>query len=288
MSNFNLSAIILTFNEEKNIEACLQSLAAVTDEIFLVDSGSRDQTLEIGKKFTDKICSHTFETHAKQWNWAFQNLPISGDWVLALDADQRVTPELVDEIRHVLPKASPEIDGFYLRRRQIFRNRWIRHGGYYPKYLLKLFRRGKGRSDENELLDFRFYVPGKTATLQHDLIEDNQKDNDLGVWKAKHMHFAGLQAKEEFSREKNGTAWSIKPSLTGTPDQRTLFLKNLWYRMPLYVRPFLYFFYRYFLRLGFLDGKEGFIFHFYQGLWYRILVDIRLGELRKKARESLS
>ena len=276
-----LSAVILTYNEEKNIELCLQSLKGLASEIFVVDSGSTDRTLDIVKQRADKVYFHLFETHAKQWNWALQNLPINGDWILCLDADQRLTPELREEIQAALKNSSAGIDGYYLNRRQIFLNRWIRYGAYYPKYLLKLFRKGRGRSDENELLDFRFYVSGKTAKLRNDLIEDNQKDNDLKVWKAKHVHFAEIQAKEESSRRKNGTGWSAKPNPAGTPDQQILFLKNVWYRTPLYLRSFLYFFYRYFLRLGFLDGKEGLIFHFYQGFWYRMLVDIRLSELRK-------
>lgn len=228
---------------------------------------------------------HPFETHAKQWNWVFRNLPLSSEWILALDADQRITPELCEEIQQVLQTVSLEVGGFYLKRRQIFRGRWIRHGGYYPKYLLKLFRRGKGHSDENELLDFRFYVSGKTIKLQHDLIEDNQKDLDINIWLSKHARFATLQAQEEAHRQRNGTVWSVKPSLFGSPDQQTLWHKNFWYRLPLFVRPFLYFFYRYFLRLGFLDGKEGFIFHFFQGFWYRFLVDIHLDELRRKDKD---
>ncbi len=278
-----LSTIVLTYNEEKNLETCLRSLQSLDAEVFIVDSGSSDRTLEIASRYTEKIYTHPFETHAKQWNWAFQNLPLSGDWILALDADQRLTPELQEEIQQdVLRGAPSQIGGFYIKRRQIFRNRWIRHGSYYPKYLLKLFRKGEGHSDENELLDFRFYVRRKTTKLRCDLIEDNQKDNDLNIWMAKHIRFAEIQAREEFLRRKNGIAWSIKPAFMGSPDQRTLLLKGLWHRLPLYVRPFLYFFYRYFLRFGFLDGKEGFIFHFLQGLWYRLLIDIHLDELRKK------
>lgn len=277
-----LSTIVLTYNEEKNIEICLKSLKPLAKEIFIVDSGSTDQTLQIAGRYTGRIYPHPFETHAKQWNWAFQNLPISSEWILALDADQRLSPELREEIRKVLKSPPPGIDGFYLCRRQIFRGQWIRHGGYYPKYLLKLFHRNKARSDENELLDFRFYVPGKTLKLRSDLIEDNRKDDNLSVWRGKHERFAKLQAQEEFSRRRNRSTWKIRPTPFGTPDQRTLWLKNIWYHLPLYGRPFLYFFYRYFLRFGFLDGKEGFIFHFFQGFWYRMMIDIRLNELRQK------
>lgn len=281
-----IAVVVLTHNEEKNIATCLTSLSALVSEIFVVDSGSRDATIEIAEKYGARVVSHPFETHAKQWNWAFQNLPLSGDWILALDGDQRLTPGLQGEIAQALKSSPLEIDGFYLCRRQIFRGRWIRHGGYYPKYLLKLFRRGRAQSDENELLDFRFYVPGKTAFLKHDLIEENQKEQDLNFWISKHRWFAELQAKEEYQRRRKGSVWRVKPSLLGTPDQRTLWLKRIWYRLPLYFRPFLYFFYRYFLRLGLLDGRQGFIFHFFQGFWYRMLVDIKLDELVKQYRGS--
>ncbi len=276
-----ISAVILTYNEEKNIPACLESLTPLSAEIFVVDSGSGDGTVLIAKKYTSKIYTHPFETHAKQWNWALQNLPVSGEWVLALDADQRLTPELAKEIQEMLENPPNGIGGFYLPRRQIFRGQWIRYGGYYPKYLLKLFKQGKVRCDENELLDFRFYVKGNTTKLRSDLIEDNLNEKDLRFWTAKHTRFAKLQAQEELLRRRNGVGWSIQPSLFGTPDQRTLWMKQLWYRLPLFLRPFLYFFYRYFIRLGFLDGTQGLIFHFYQGFWYRMLVDINLYKLRK-------
>lgn len=276
-----ISIIILTYNEERNIEACLESLKGLAGEIFIVDSGSRDQTLQIVRRYTEKIYSHPFETHAKQWNWALQNLPISNEWVLALDADQRITPELACEIQKVLQNPPQEIDGFYLPRRQIFRGRWIRHGGYYPKYLLKLFRRGKARCDENELSEHHFYLCGKTEKLKSDLLEANQKENDLSFWINKHKLYALKQAEEEYRKRKNNFSSPVKKDFFGNPDEKTALLKQIWYRMPLFVRPFLYFFYRYFIRLGFLDGKQGLIFHFYQGFWYRMLVDVNLYKLRK-------
>lgn len=172
-----------------------------------------------------------------------------------------------------------EVDGFYIKRRQVFRGRWIKHGGYYPKYLLKLFRRDKVSTDANDLVDHHFYVDGCVAKLNHDMIEDNWKENDISFWIEKHNRYASLLASEEFERRRNGRQELMEPSLAGNPDQRTLWLKRQWSRMPLYVRPFLYFLYRYIFRLGFLDGKEGFVFHFLQGFWFRLLVDIKLEEI---------
>jgi glycosyltransferase involved in cell wall biosynthesis len=286
MTSAPVTAVILTYDEEANLSACLESVAGWTREMFVVDSGSRDATHEIARRHGATVVVHPFETHAKQWNWAFQRLPISTEWVLALDADQRATPELASEITAILgaPDAGTRlagIDGFYIQRRQVFRGRFIRHGGYQRKYLLKLFRVSRVSSDENELLDFRFYVHGRTLKLASAMIEDNRKEWSIGFWIDKHNQFASRQAEEEWTRRASPMSWSVAPSLWGTPDQRTLWLKSRWYGMPLYVRPVLYFVYRYVVRLGFLDGKEGFVFHFLQAFWYRLLVDIKLDELRK-------
>jgi len=274
------SAIILTYNEEWNLPRCLKQLAGVCPEIFVVDSGSTDGTLEIASRYA-KVVHHPFETHAKQWSWALANLPLSHPWVLALDADQELTPELRAELEALFAPGAPQPDaeGIYINRRQIYRGRWIKHGGYYPKYLLKLFRLDKVQFDPDDLVDHHFYVPGKTLKLRHDMLESNVKENQIAFWIEKHNRYATLLAREELVRRGVDKGGPLRPSLFGNPDQRTLWMKRLWYRGPTYIRPFLYFFHRYFLRMGFLDGKEGFIFHFMQAFWFRLLVDINLEEL---------
>jgi hypothetical protein len=198
--------------------------------------------------------------------------------VLALDADQRVSPELKESVIAALD-APGEADGFYVNRRQIFRGRWIRHGGYYPKYLLKLFRRSAVRLEPRDLVDHHFYVEGTVGTLTGDLIEDNQNELRIADWIAKHNRYAERQAREELDRLAHD-APDGRPF--GTPDERTIWRKRLWRRLPLYLRPFFYFIYRYVFRLGFLDGREGFVFHFMQAWWYRMLVDINREELRSE------
>ncbi len=158
----SISAVILTLNEELNLPACLESLRGWCGQMVVVDAGSSDGTWRVARQHGAEIVRHPFETHAQQWNWALKTVPLRGDWVLALDADQRVTPELRDEILKSVPAAPMEIAGYYLPRKQIFRGKWIRHGGYWPKHLLKLFRRGAGWCDERELLDLRIYVRGET------------------------------------------------------------------------------------------------------------------------------
>jgi glycosyltransferase involved in cell wall biosynthesis len=276
-----LSLIVLTFNEEDNLEKCLQSVAGLCREIFVVDSGSTDGTLEIARCY-GRVEHHAFETHSLQWKWALENLPLSNDWILALDADQRLTPELAAELQNLFSpgRTIEDVNGFYLNRRQIFKGQWIRHGGYYPKYLLKLFRASRVQLDPGDLVDHHFYVPGRTLKLRHDLVEDNHKENNISFWTEKHNRYARLLAQEELER-RNTARTLIRPAIFGTPDQRVLWGKNLWSRCPSYVRPCLYFVYRYFFRLGFLDGKQGFVFHFLQAFWFRLLVDINIEELKR-------
>jgi glycosyltransferase involved in cell wall biosynthesis len=283
-----VSIVFLTFNEEANLADCLEAVAGWASEVFIVDSGSTDATLDIARHHGAHCFYHPFERHTKQWNWALRNLPFSCEWALCLDADQQLTPELKREIAALLAckenRPPDGVDGYYVNRRQMFRGKWMKHGGYYPKRLLKLVRHKHACCDENELLDSRFYVDGGTALLQNDLIEDNRKEDDISFWTAKHIRYAELQAREELLRRDGLAPWNIRPSFFGSPDQRSLWLRQLWYRhMPLYVRPWLYFLYRYFLRFGFLDGKQGFIFHFLQALWFRLLVDIKIDETRARS-----
>ena len=271
--------MILSLNEEANLPHCLASVRAWVRDVFVVDAGSVDGTKDIALKFGAVIVEHPFETHSSQWRWALENLPIHTDWVLALDADQRVTPELAREIVGLNWRELNGVDGFYVKRRQWFRGRWIKHGGYYPKYLLKLVRRDAAATDPADLVDHHFYVKGRTKKLQNDLDEANQKEDDISFWIEKHNRYATLLAREELLWRGGAPHTAIAPSLLGTPDQRSLSLKRQWRRMPLYLRPFLYFLYRYFLRLGILDGKQGAIFHFMQAFWFRLLVDIKLDEM---------
>jgi hypothetical protein len=200
-----------------------------------------------------------------------------------LDPDHCVTPLLKAELSETFARGIPDdINGFYVKRRNVFQGKWIRHGGYYPKYMLKLVRRKLVHFDENEF-DYRAYVPGGSLKLKNDIIEENLKEEDITFWIDKHNIFATRQACEEMLRAGEPGSWKTRPLFFGNPDQRTLWLKIRWYRMPLYVRPFLYFFYRYFLRLGVLDGKKGFVFHFLQAFWYRLLVDIKLEQMRQLA-----
>jgi glycosyltransferase involved in cell wall biosynthesis len=282
-SRIPVSFLMLTLNEELNLVHSLPILGGWADDIVILDSFSTDRTLEVAAKFGARVVQHKFEGHARQWLWGMQHIDFKHEWVFMHDPDHRLMPQLKAELEAMFARGVPaDVNGFYVKRRNVFQGKWIRHGGYYPTYMLKLVRRHRVSFDEHEF-DYRAYVPERTLTLQHDIIEENLKEEDITFWIDKHNRFAVRQAEEEMYRAQHPGSWKTAPRLSGNPDQRTLWLKKHWYRMPLFVRPFLYFFYRYFLRLGFLDGKKGFIFHFLQAFWYRLIVDVKLEQLRASA-----
>lgn len=273
-----LSVVILSYNEEVNLPACLDSLKGLECEIFVVDSGSTDRTVEIAKELGAKVVQHPFEDYGAQRNWAQENLRIQAEWVLHLDADERLTPELVGEINEVLEHAPSGVGGFLLRKRTIFMGRWISHGGHYPSYHLRLFRKGQGVC-EDRFYDQHFIVAGKTVPLKHDYVDI--LTSDLTTWTLRHARWAGLEAEEAARGPNRGRR--VCGDVFGNPIQRRRWLREgLYSHCPLFVRAFLYWFYRYFFRLGFLDGKEGLIFHFLQALWYRFLVDAKIYEHRRR------
>lgn len=278
------SFVILTFNEEMHLPRLLASIAPLNAPIFILDSGSTDATLDIALQFGAQTAFHAFENHPKQWDFALSHFQIKTPWTIGLDADHIVTPELLEKLKQFRPDdISPAINGIFFNRKNYFKGRWIRHGGYFPKYLLKMFRTGIGHSDLHQNMDHRFVVPGETMVWKDGyLIEENLKENDIEFWISKHNRYSTLQAKEEVERKTGQRSQSIRPSLWGNPDQRTAYLKGLWWKTPLFVRPMLYFFWRYFFQLGFLDGKEGFIFHVLQAFWYRLIIDIKIEEYQKK------
>ncbi len=278
----DITVVVLTRDEERNLGTCLTSVSGVAREIFVVDSFSADKTVQIAASLGASVYQHSFETHARQWDWAFQHLPIQTEWILALDADQSLTPELAAELSGMMETVSPELGGFYIKRRYVFCGKPVRFGGYGSKWMLKLFRRSSVLLDEKELLDFRFYVKsGRTGYLKNEIVENNHKDDDLRVWKDKHRRFAKVQAREELRyRRLKRPSWLIRVNPFGSPDERVLFWKSVWYWLPRYVRPGIYFLYRYFFRLGFLDGRNGLIYHGLQAFWYRMLVDREIGRLK--------
>jgi glycosyltransferase involved in cell wall biosynthesis len=272
----DLSVVVLTYNEEANLPDCLASLAGLEAKVFIVDSGSTDRTLEIARQAGACVVQHPFEHYGAQRNWAQENLPLRTPWVLHLDADERLTPELVEEIRTVLGRAPAEVNGFLLRKRTIFMGRWMKHGGHYPAYHLRLFRVGRGRC-EDRLYDQHFLVDGRVDQLRHDYID--VLTSDLQTWTMRHARWAGLEAIEMQRAARHD---QVRASPIGHAIERKRWLRvGVYGRAPLFARAFGYWLYRYVLRRGFLDGTEGLIFHFLQGFWYRFLIDARIYESRR-------
>jgi glycosyltransferase involved in cell wall biosynthesis len=286
-----LSVLVVTRNEERNIERCLVSVHGWADQVFVVDSESSDRTRDIACRYADSVVELPYDhTRIIPWifQWALDHLPLRNEWVLILEADQAVPPALRQEIAALLTSPGmanvadiPE-SGFYIRRRQIFRGHPLRFGGYGSKYLLKLFRRSRSELDPVEQ-DTRVYVRGKVGRLRAPLEEWNQKEDQILFYLEKHLRYADAFAREELLRRRTHLPWKLTPRFFGTADERTLWLKTRYYRMPLFVRPCLYFLYRYFILLGILDGGTGFLFHFLQAFWFRLVVDVRLAELLRES-----
>lgn len=270
-----VTIIILTYNEEKNLKKCLESVKDWSDEIIIVDSYSSDKTREIAESYSAKFFEHPFKYQADQFNWALDNLPIKNEWILRLDADEVMTEELWQEIAEALPKTPPEVSGFFMKRRVHFMGRWIRHGGYYPVWILRLFRKNRARAEDREMDEHIFVYEGRAEKLRHDFIDDNEKP--LEDWIAKHNNYSTREARE---RIKNNQP-SVMDARTSAVNQltRKRFIKeNLYSKLPLFGRAFFYFIYRYVFLLGFLDGTPGLIFHFLQGCWHQFLIDAKIYE----------
>lgn len=276
------SFIILTFNEERHLPRLLKSIADLNASIYILDSGSTDETLKIAEGFKAEVKINPFENHPKQWDFALKNFDIQTPWIIGLDADQIVTPELFELLKNFKDENYKNTNGIYFNRKNFFKGKWIKYGGFYPKYLLKMFRTNIGYSDLNENMDHRFIVPGQTEIWKNGhILEENLKENKISFWIAKHNRYSDLIAEEEIERLNNLRNQTITPNFWGSPDERNAWLKRLWWKLPLGLRPFLYFGYRLIFKLGILDGSTGILFHFLQGFWFRLIVDVKIKEMIK-------
>lgn len=280
--NSEFSFIILTLNEERHLPRLLESVKGLNARVYVVDSGSSDGTLDICRDNQIPSIYNLFENHPKQWHIALTAFEIETPWVICLDADQIVSSELHRLLADFKDVNFKDFSGIYFNRKNYFRGKWIRFGGYYPKYLLKMFRYKNGYSDLNENMDHRFVVNGKTTRWKAGhLLEENLKESEISFWIQKHDKYSDQLAEEEIERMLALREQTIKPYLFGSPDERIAYLKNLWWKMPLYIRPILYLIFRLFIQGGIFDGKTGTVFHFLQGFWFRLIVDIKIEEKLK-------
>ncbi|MHA1835128.1 MAG: glycosyltransferase family 2 protein [Candidatus Baldrarchaeia archaeon] len=276
----SVSVIILTLNEEENIEECLKSVHCWSDDIYVVDSFSRDSTVDIAKRFTQNVYKTPMAHWAHIRNWALKNLPLKYEWVLFLDADERLTEEIKEEINTIL-KGSPKENGFYIKRRFFFLGRWLKHGGLYTN-VLRLFKRNCTYYVEFGDSEYAV-VKGKVGFLRNDMIHEDKKG--ISRWIEKHVKIAEREAKKIIEKKKI----ELEPDRNDVEiegKKRIRIRAKIWDRIPLLLRPFLLFIYCYFIKLGFLDGKEGLIYHLFWALWYRLLVYVKVRELTLSSREN--
>lgn len=275
-----LTVIVLTRDEAIHLPRLVASFDGVPCRFVVVDSGSTDGTEGLARKLGAEVHQHPFENHARQFNWALDTLPIETPWTMRMDADEYLLPDLAQELVRILPQASPDVGGWMVRRRMVFWGRWIRHGGIYPTWLLRIWRTGLGRLEARLMDEHVILSEGKIRRLDHDIADENMKG--LGFWTDKHNHYADREVLDILAGASGGATIPA-----GQAGWRRRFKLSFYMRVPCFLRAFLYWGFRYFLRLGFVDGRPGLVFHFLQGFWYRFLVDAKLYEHElRKARHS--
>ncbi|MEL6763109.1 MAG: glycosyltransferase family 2 protein [Cyanobacteria bacterium J06607_6] len=285
-SKIPVSVLIPAKNEESNLPACLESVARA-DEVFVVDSQSEDRSIAISEEYGAQVVQFHFNGRwPKKKNWSLDNLPFKNDWVLIVDCDERITEELWDEIEQAIQK--PDHSGYYLNRRVFFFGKWIRFGGKYPDWNLRLFRHANGRYEnlnteeirntgDNEVHEHVIVETGEVGYLKEDMLHIDFRD--LYHWLQRHNRYSNWEARVYYNIL-NGMAedGTIGANLFGDSVQRKRFLKKIWVRLPF--KPFLRFILFYFIRLGFLDGQAGYIYGRLLSQ-YEYQIGVKLFELQK-------
>ncbi len=274
----DLTAIILTKNEEKNIEYCIQSILPVAKKIVVIDSFSTDGTVEKAKALGAVVYQHEFVNYSKQFMYGMEMADIRTTWVLRIDADERLTEASAAEINTLCDKnMKTDINGLVLRFEVNFMGKKLRHGGIYPFCKLLVFKYGKGQIEDRNMDEHIVLSEGRSAKVKNDSEHHDYKD--LTYWINKHNWYSSREVLDYYEHKDDrgdGNDLDAKARLKR-------FIKfRIYYKLPIGVRAHLYYWYRYYFKLGFLDGKEGKIFAFMQAYWYRFLVDAKIYEQEKK------
>ena len=277
-----ITVFILTYNERRHIERAIRSLAGLDASVVVVDSFSTDDTVELARSLGAKVVQRKFLVQAEQLQWALDNIDVDTEWVMRLDADEVLSPELVGELLQRLPQLPANVTGVSLNRRHVFLDRWIRHGGRYPLTLLRVWRRGVGRIEQRLMDEHAVLKHGESVTFASDFSDHNLQD--LGSFTEKHNRYATREAIDRLNEELHFFSPDVGVSGGGSNAQagrKRLAKQMIYNRLPFALGPLGYFLWRYFAQLGFLDGREGLIYHFLQGFWYRFLVEAKILELRR-------
>jgi glycosyltransferase involved in cell wall biosynthesis len=278
-----VTVVILTYNESIHIKRAIENVIDWCDEVVILDSNSTDITVTIAEQAGAAIYYRAFDNYAAQRNHAIHQLPLNNEWMLFLDADEYLSEDLKKEIGTVL--SSPgSFDGFIMKRRFIFHDRWIRYGGYYPIWLLRLFKRSVANVDRE--INEHVTVMGSVGKLQHDFCDHNLKP--LADWIEKHNRYSKFEA-EQFllhaQRKRVGGKDELAKFSGGSVERKRWIREHIWNDLPPLVRPVVYFIWRYFFRLGFLDGKAGMIYHYLHGFWYPFITDVKYLEMKRELKK---
>lgn len=287
--NPSVAVVILTYNESIHLPRALEHVRSFAKEVFVVDSFSTDNTVELAKAGGAMVLQHPFTNYARQFEWALENAPITADWVMRLDADEIIESDLAEEIVSKLPELPADVTGVNLNRKTIFQGKFIRHGGRYPLTLLRIWRRGKGHIEDRWMDEHMYLTDGRTVTFKGGFADHNLLD--LTFFTAKHNSYASREALDALSQKLK--LFEPQIALTGesTATQakiKRFFKESLYNRLPFEISATLYFLFRYVIQLGFLDGRAGFMYHVLQGFWYRYLVGAKLREMELAARRAKS
>ena len=275
----DISVIMLTFNEERHIRRALENSFRFAKEVFVVDSFSTDRTCEIARGMGAKVFQHKWENYSRQFTWGLQNLPIQTEWVWRQDADEYLADELISELETTLSRNDGQVNGYTAPCLRKFMGRYIKHG-IVPLILLRLFRNGHA-AIENKMMDEHIQLrDGRVGELKHPFFDDSLMT--LTEWTQKHNAYATREAIDLLCTEFGLGIDHMASDSSGTHTAAVRRKKLKYIRLPLFWRAFAFFVYRYIFRLGFLDGKEGFLWHFLQGFWYRTLADAKVFELKKR------
>lgn len=276
-----ICVFILTYNEEVHLERAIKSIEGIADEIVVIDSFSNDRTESIAHENNAFFIKNKWPgSHSKQLNWALKNHITDAYWSMRLDADEVISNSLAKEINNLKNK-KPVCDGFYLKRGHIFMDKKIRYGGSFPVSILRIWKTGKGIC-EDKYMDEHIKLPknSKTLSLKHYFWDHNIKG--INEWVHKHNNYAEMECLEQLMRK-----YKYKPQSRIKEDIVDIkFLKKFYEFLPISIRAFTYFIYRYIFRLGFLDGYRGFLWHFLQAFWYRMLVDIKVLEIENSQKKT--
>jgi glycosyltransferase involved in cell wall biosynthesis len=276
----SITAIILTFNEEIHIDRCLSRIMPLVERVVVVDSFSTDRTVEIARGLGADVLQHAWKNYSDQFQWGLNTAKPTTDWVLRLDADEYIEEGAQTELRQRLAVFSADVTGLQFKLKVIFWGRWIRHGRYYSTLLLRLWRNGVGQIEQRWMDEHIVLAHGRTERLVGgDLVDHNLKD--IGWWTDKHNRYATRHMVDFINREYRLFGEDERIAETAAAARRKRFLKNSVYgRTPIYLRAVLFYIYRYIFRLGFIDGKQGFVFHFLHGFWMYMLIDAKIDEAR--------